>query len=158
MVRPVFYFMLLPFAIGVTSPVAHPMHTTFTEITQPTLPGVVSITIRGFEEDLAAAARVSFPRGPVDSAITSYLTRRTTLTDRRGQRIAIHPTSVRRRADVIWLSFQTRHAVEISGGRFLNAALTERFDDQVNLVQIKVRQRTRTILFTPGDGAKPIAE
>jgi len=157
-VRLFFGFILLPLAIGTTGPVAHPMHTTFTEIAQPSLPGVVSITIRGFEDDLADAARISFPRGSVDSAIASYLKHTTRLTDRRGQSIEIHPTSVRRRSNVIWLSFQTRDPVEISGGRFLNAALTERFDDQVNLVQITVRQRTRTILFTPGDGAKPIAE
>ena len=157
MVRPFFGFVLLPFAIGTMSPVAHPMHTTFTEIDQPNPAGVVTITIRGFEEDLTAAARVSTPAGPIDSAIVSYLKHKTALTDRRGQLIPFVPTGVRRQADVIWLSFRSLHPVELAGSRFHNSALTERFDDQVNLVQVKMGRRTRTILFTPGERPKPIA-
>ena len=158
MVRPRLGFILLPLLTGATNHVTHPMHTTFTEIAQPVAAAVVTITIRGFEEDLAAAARVSTPTGPIDSAIVWYLRQKTALTDGRGQRIAIASSGVRRQAEVIWLSFRSLHPVGLTGGRFLNAALTERFDDQVNLVQIKMGQRTRTMLFTPGDGAKPIAE
>jgi hypothetical protein len=134
------------------------MHTTFTEITQSMQPGVVSIVVRGFEEDLAAAARTAAPARPIDSAIVLYLARTTGLTDGRGQRVPVSPSGIRRTGDVIWISFRSAGPVDLAGTRFLNAALTERFDDQVNLVRIQTAHRNRTILFTPGDEPKAIGE
>ena len=37
-----------------------------------------------------------------------------------------------------------------------HALLTEVFGDQVNVVQASYDGRRETLLFTPGDGAKPL--
>lgn len=150
------FIAMTPLILGGSHRDVHPMHTTFTEVSQPAIPGIVVITIRGFEDDLASAARVATPSGPVDSAIALYLKRRTALTDRSGRRIILDFTGVRRSANVVWIGFRSSSPVDLTGSRFLNAALTERFEDQVNLVQVKTRRQTRTLLFTPGDRAKLI--
>lgn len=43
------------------------------------------------------------------------------------------------------------------GLRVRNALLVERFSDQVNIVRSTVAGAVRTVLFTAGDGVKPVA-
>ena len=150
-------FLALPLLIGATAIGVHPMHTTFTEIAQSASPGVVTVTIRGFEDDLTAAAGGG-STGSVDSSIAAYLREKTALIDGSGRRVSLCLSGIRRSRDVVWLSFRSDRPVALAGGRFSNSALTERFRDQVNLVQVRIRGQTRTILFTPGDGPKAIAE
>jgi hypothetical protein len=155
MVRRAIRFLVLPFLVGATG--VHPMHTTLTQIAQSGSPAIVSVTIRGFEDDLAVAAR-GRSRGPVDSAIASYLRQKITLIDGSGRRVSLSLREIRRSRDVLWLSFRSERPVNLAGGSFHNSALTERFQDQVNLVQISIRGQTRTILFTAGDGPKALDE
>ena len=145
---------MLPWLLGTTRPAAHPMHTTFTEIEQPVARGPATVTIRGFEDDLTAAARKVSPEGSADSAIVNYLRQRTTLTDRRGRTLPLGTISLRRGSGVIWLTLRTAGPVDLAETRFINSALTEVFHDQVNLVQLKIAGRRRTIMFTPGEAAK----
>ena len=136
----------------------HPMHTTFTEIVQPAVGGEVMITIRGFEDDLAAAARNAAPKATVDSAITAYLRQRAHLTDEGGRSVPLFATGVRRNTGVIWVTLRSGRGVDLAGSRFLNRALAEVFHDQVNLVQVKLGGRSRTLMFTPGDRSKAIGD
>jgi hypothetical protein len=146
--------LLLSWPLGTTNRAAHPMHTTFTEIEQPVARGPVTVTIRGFEDDLTTAARKVSPERSPDSAIANYLRQRTMLTDRQGRTLPLGVVGLRRNSDVIWLTLRTEGPVDLSGSRFINSALTEVFHDQVNLVQVKTAGRRRTIIFTPGEGAK----
>jgi hypothetical protein len=57
---------------------------------------------------------------------------------------------------VTWIRLEAPTA-DPTGFRLLNAFLFELFDDQVNVVQATLRGRMRTMLFTRGDGPKPIA-
>ena len=142
--------------LGAANPAYHPIHTTFTEIVQ-TAPSIrVTVTIRGFEDDLGAAARVASPGGTIDSAIARYLRQQTALTDRSNRGVPLTLAGTRRAAGVVWFTFRSLGPADLEGGRFLNTTLTERFTDQVNLVQVKIGGRTRSLLFTPGDKAKPI--
>lgn len=148
--------LLLPGMLAATNAAVHPMHTTFTEIVQPAVRGEVTVTIRGFEDDLTAAARVGTPTGTADSAITIYLRQRALLTDRSGRDVPFNAIGLRRSTGVIWVTLRSGRPVDLAGSRFINRALTEIFADQVNLVQVKAGGRNRTIMFTPGDGTKAI--
>ena len=150
------FVVILPWLLGTTNSAGHPMHTTFTEIAQPAARGPVTVTIRGFEDDLTAAARRVRREGSTDSAIAIYLHQRTTLTDRQGRTIPLTTIGLRRSSGVIWLTLRTAGPVDLAGTQFINSALTEVFHDQVNLVQVKIPGRQRTIMFTPGEGAKAI--
>ena len=150
--------LLSPGALILSQPAAHPMHTTFTEIVQPAERGEVTLTIRGFEDDLSAAARREAPRASMDSAMTAYLRRHALLTDADGRSVPLRTVQVRRSAGVIWVTLRSGRAVDLAGSRFLNRALTEVFHDQVNLVQVKLGGRNRTIMFTPGARSKAIAD
>jgi hypothetical protein len=133
------------------------MHTTFTEIAQPVARGPVSVTIRGFEDDLTAAAHGASPGRTTDSAMADYVRQRVMLIDRKGRTIPLSIIGLRRTSGVIWLMLRTAGPVDLATSRFINTALTEVFHDQVNLVQVKTGSRQRTIMFTPGEGCKAIA-
>jgi hypothetical protein len=147
---------VLAFVLNGTGPRSHPIHTTFTEIVQSTVPGKTTVTIRGFADDLTAASLAGSPLGQSDSALVQYLQQRVALTDAQGRRITLELGGIRRTSDLLWFTFETAKATDLRGGRFANSVLTERHSDQVNLVQIRLDGRTRTLLFTPGDGAKSI--
>ena len=147
---------LLVLVLGATSTSPHPIHTTFTEIVQTSAPGKVTVTVRGFEDDLTAAARAVTPGGRLDSAIVGYLRQKLVLTDARGRRIVLEARGIRQTGDVRWLTFESAGPIDLGGTRLANTALTELHPDQVNLVQIRIRGRTRTLLFVPGDRPKPI--
>ena len=149
--------LLLPGVLAATNVAVHPMHTTFTEIVQPAVGREVTMTIRGFEDDLTAAARAATPGGTADSAITIYLRQRALLTDRSGRDVPFNAIGLRRRGGVIWVTLQSGRPVNLEGSRFINRALTEVFADQVNLVQVKALRTSRTIMFTSGDGSKAIS-
>lgn len=149
-------FGAIALLLGTASPIAHPIHTTYAEITQPTVPGKVTITFRGFEDDLTAAARAGTPTGHLDSVVGHYLKRQLSLTDARGRGIPLQVTGIRRTPDVLWFTFQSTGVADLTGGKLSNRVLTELHGDQVNLVQVKLRGRTRTLLFTAGEGPKAI--
>ena len=152
------FVLLFPAMLATTSPAAHPMHTTFTEIEQTESRGEISVTIRGFEDDLSTAAHRDAPKAGTDSAIATYLRQHALLTDRGGRSIPLQAVGLRRSTGVIWVSLRSPRGVDLAGSRFINRALTEVFHDQVNLVQVKLGGRSRTIMFTPGDRSKAIGD
>ncbi len=138
------------------APAVHPIHTTLTEVVQQGSPGTVTVTIRGFADDLESAARVETPSGPLDSAIVRYLARQVALVDGRGQRLSLRLTGRRQNTEVLWYTFTSPAPAELRGGSVSHRALTELHTDQVNLVRVTIGGKTRTLLFAPGDGAKRI--
>ena len=135
--------------------VSHPIHTTFTEIVQGD-GDRISVTVRGFADDLTTVARIVTPGGALDSAIETYLRRKVQLRDGRNRPVALMFQHVRRSGDVVWFAFLGTTATRLDDLTLVNSALTELYGDQVNVVQIKVGGRSRTLLFTPGDGAKSL--
>jgi hypothetical protein len=142
--------------LGMPGRGAHPIHTTFTEIVQ--VDGDrISVTVRGFADDLTAVSRAAIPLGAPDSAIVTYLRKTVRLSDARNQPVALGLTSIRRAGDVVWFAFQSSRGITIDGLTLANSTLTERYGDQVNVVQVKTRSGTRTLLYTPGKGAQRLA-
>ena len=86
-------------------------------------------------------------------SIAAYAGASFSLEDPGGHPLPLHFTGIRRTGDVIWVSFETQHR-DLSGARVCSRMLWEIYPDQVNIVQAKYGGKNRSLLFTPGDGAK----
>lgn len=137
----------------------HPLHTTLTEVAQAG--SVVTITVRGFVDDLTLAATgrsgSGTARGNADSSIARYLLQKVALISSRGERLPLLWKSVRRQADVVWFTYHAQMRSGLRGTRIANTALCELYEDQVNIVQVRIGESRRSLLFMPGDAPKPIS-
>ena len=142
---------------------AHPLHTTITEIVGDRAHGTVRATVRVFVDDFATAVeRASHGRVKPDAgaaweaASLAYVMSSFGLTDRAGHAIAMRSCGVKRVATLLWICLET-NAPDLATLKVRNSFLCELYDDQVNVVQATVGTARRSLLFTKGDGAKPLA-
>lgn len=140
--------------------VAHPLHTTMTELSYDPSSRVLEATLRVFADDFSAAVRGGRVGGsiviPPDSAILRYVDARFSLTVRGGGPVAMRWCGLRRDGVVIFLCLRGTVQGPLAGASMRNALLTEVFPDQVNIVQASYDGRRRTLLFTPRDSTKPL--
>lgn len=127
---------------------AHPIHTTMTELVVDRARGSVRATVRGFQDDLGAAAGT---RG-----LERYVAERVRITDATGQLLASHACGIRRAGDVVWVCVEASYRGDPAGLRVANTLLGDRFSDQVNIVQVQLDGVRRSLLFTKGDRDKPL--
>lgn len=152
------YTMLLAALAGTP---AHPLHTTLTTVTWRGDRREIEVAVRTFTQDLVdavtRAARSPAAGGSVsDSAACRYATAALSVRDAAGASLPVARCVAERAAEVTWirLAIPAEHPV---GLRLRNAFLFERFADQVNIVQAELAGAPRTILFTTGDGPKPLS-
>ncbi|HSD32109.1 MAG TPA: DUF6702 family protein [Gemmatimonadales bacterium] len=140
---------------GSTPVHAHPLHTTLTTIEWQPDRRALQIAVRVFTQDL----REALSRGSAapDSAVCRYARGAIVVRDGSGRPLQDTRCTVQDTADVTWIRLETP-AVSLASASVLNAFLFESFNDQVNVVQARVAggRRPRTIVFTKGDGPKPI--
>lgn len=141
---------------------AHPLHTAITELTEDRGRGIVQATIRVFADDFAKAVSRS-PRGrgvslgPAwDAAALAYIASAFALTDRTGRSLALRSCGIRRTADLLWICVEASSADGLAALKVRNRVLCDVWDDQVNVVQGTVAGVRRSLLFTKGDGSKPL--
>lgn len=141
----------------------HPLHSTLTEITVEADGRTVTVTLRGFADDLAlgtsrhagvSMATVTGAHG--DSLTAGYLRTALSIVDRSGHPILLTWSGTRRAADVLWFSFRASAPSGLYGLSVSNATLCEVHEDQVNIVQVIAGGKRRSLLFTPGAGTKNI--
>ncbi|HEX9755546.1 MAG TPA: DUF6702 family protein [Gemmatimonadales bacterium] len=128
----------------------HPVHVSVTELLSQG--ARATVRIRVFAED--------FPPGANDTEARRYVARHLTLAQATGKPVSL--TWVR-----TWLEGELRY-VELSaaipngfgGHRLVNTLLFERFEDQVNVVQVREGggggRRRATLIFTHGQAAQVI--
>ena len=151
------YGLLLTTALWLLpSGARHPMHTAVTEIAYDATTAEASVRIRVFVDDFTAA--IPTPPGTVvgDSAVVRYVRSSFTIVDRTGQRLPFRWQGVERAGDVLVLRFVAAAPAGLAGGQVASTLLTERFEDQVNIVRATYGGRTRTLLFTRGEAAKAL--
>lgn len=132
----------------------HPLHTTHTTISAG--PGsACTVEIRAFTDDLHAALR---RRGgdSSDSGIAQYVRSTVTLTDRSGQPAALQWIGQTPDGDVTRLRLSCILPAAIDAMTLRQAMQLELYTDQVNVVQLRAGKRRLTLLFVPGDNAKPL--
>lgn len=131
---------------------AHPLHSTLTTIAWHDDRRLLEVAVRVFTQDLADAAGSAVS----DSAACGYATSVLSIRDAAGRALHATTCAIERAGDVTWVRLDIP-AASPAGLRALNAFLFDRFPDQINIVQANLAGRARTILFTSGDGPKPLS-
>lgn len=131
---------------------AHPLHSTLTTIAWHDERRLLDVAVRVFTQDLADAAGGAVS----DSAACGYATSVFSIRDAAGRALHARTCAIERVGDVTWIRLDIP-APSPTGLKALNAFLFERFPDQINIVQANLAGRARTILFTSGDGPKPLS-
>lgn len=141
----------------------HPLHTTLTEVSVGPDRRTVTLTLRGFADDLAlgTSRHAGLPREAIagnrgDSLTANYLAASLRVQDRKGQRLPLTWSATRRAADVLWFSFRFSVPGGLAGVMISNATLCDIHDDQVNIVQVMDQGKRQSMLFTPGSGPKRV--
>ena len=121
----------------------HPMHTSSAELVHEA--DSVRVVIRVFADDIAAVG-----------AVRPYLGERFGIVDRSGQTVRLEWAGSEVVGDVLTIRMRGRVAGGLSGARVNDRVLTDRFADQVNVVRAAYAGRAATLIFTRGDGPKPL--
>jgi hypothetical protein len=139
---------------------AHPLHTTMTELSYDAAARTLNVSLRVFADDFSAAVLAGRARGgvamPPDSAMLRYVAARFSVVARGTGRVAWRWCGVRREGAALFLCLRGTVQAPPTGASMSNTLLAEVFHDQVNIVQASYEGRRRTLLFTPRDGAKPL--
>ncbi len=126
----------------------HPIHSSLAALSFPAGTARAEITLRVFADD--------FPPGQSRAPIERYLGERFRLIDGRG---AIVPLRLDRLANdgvVLVLTLSAPAPDGLAGGKIWHGVMAEKFSDQVNMVRVQRGDRTASLLFIAGDGAKPL--
>lgn len=129
---------------------AHPLHTTMTELSVDPANHTVRAVTRVFADDLlkGSGGRI---------AADAYVTQRIALVDQSQRAVALRGCGVKTVGDLLWVCIEGTFNGSIGDLRLSNALLCDRFDDQVNIVQVVVGTAKRSVLFVKGDRAKTIS-
>lgn len=152
--------LTLALSLFATTEAAHPLHSTIADVSENN--GTVRATIRVFADDFGTAVTRSLRGRPVpagtkwDAAAVAYITSAFTLADRAGRPLSLRSCGVRRSADVYFVCVETTTSAALESLTVRNRILCDVWDDQVNVVQATVVGGRRSLLFTKGDGAKPL--
>jgi hypothetical protein len=127
---------------------AHPLHTTMTELTEDRTHGTVRATIRVFADDFGKA------RGTKPEL--AYVSSTFAFTDRNGRQLVLRSCGTRSTGELLWICIEATSADGLAALRVRNGMLSDLFDDQVNVVQGSVAGARRSLLFTKGDPPTPL--
>ena len=123
----------------------HPLHASSAVIVIPSGSQRGTLSLRVFAED--------FPPGRDRSAIARYLNQRVHISRDR-QRLALTLEQVRIEGDTQILELSFAAPGSCRGVSVWNTVLAEKFEDQVNLVQIRCGTSAKHLVFSPGEGPK----
>lgn len=131
------------------------------ELTYDRAGGAVVVKVRVYVDDFAAAAArhagttADSNHVVPDAVAFAYTAAHLALADRSGRRLALQWCGSRRQAEVLWICLRSAVA-DLRGLQVRNTLMFDRFEDQVNILQVVERRRRRSLLFTKGDGFKPL--
>jgi hypothetical protein len=135
--------LLAVLAVVAVSAARHPSHTSSAELVQSA--DSVRVAIRVFTDDIAAVG-----------ALRDYVRDRFGLVNRRGEAVRLDWDGAEPGEDVLTIRLLGRIPEGLSGARVSNRLLTDRYDDQVNVVRAEYAGRAATLVFVRGDGPKAL--
>ena len=124
---------------------AHPIHTTLTNVTFDRATAQVTAMVRAFSADVDKA--VARRR---DTTLAGYARAAIAITDQAGQPVPTAWCGSRREGDVVWLCLRAPAPHGASGLMLTDRLLFDVFDDQVNIVMTE----HGSVLFTKGDAPR----
>ena len=136
---------------------AHPLHTSFAQLAVDTETGAVNVSLRVFIDDFSAAAAQWSKRNPGESgmsAAVAYARASFTIRESSGRAIILQSCGEKRVGDLMYVCLRGKLSPRASVSTVLSRPLVEKFDDQVNIVQVTYSNRKANLLFTRGDKEK----
>jgi hypothetical protein len=128
---------------------AHPLHSSYAEITREPA-GAVVMQVRLFADDFGAlldSLRASSGAPSQEVVARQYVQRQLILTAADGAPIPTDWCGMRSRQNVIWVCVRTAKPI---GGPFRvrNALMFDRFTDQISIIRWTGRKETRTLVLS----------
>ncbi len=138
---------------------AHPLHTTYAELSFGPKPGMVRAMIRLFADDFTATVLKNYPSAAqsprqFERAAYTYAAHRFRLADARGAPYPLGWCGLRRVANFIWVCLGSDHFAPSGPIQLGDQLMHEVFEDQINLVRVSARGRSEHMLYTGADGLK----
>lgn len=125
----------------------HPVHVSVTELLSQG--ARATVRIRVFAED--------FPPGADEAEARRYVARHVSLSEKSGKPVSLSWLRTWVDGELRYVELAAEIANGLGGHRLVNTLLFERFEDQVNVVQVREGGRRRTTLvFTRGRAAQVI--
>ena len=136
--------------VGVSTMSAHPLHTSFTEITRDARTGEVSISVRLFADDFGSTLDSIAAVGKVERSIAAqrYFERSVSLSTSDGKAIPLNWFGLRTADGLTWLCARTGGLVPAGRLRFRNTLMFDRFADQISIVRSTSEARVRTLVLS----------
>lgn len=140
---------------------AHPLHTTFVELTFAPKTGIATAMVKVFADDFTQRVTRGSSAKPGDEAILqklslAYLSRTLVANAATGEAIQWRFCGWKRSADLIFICLSAPVRRGLSGVRIRDTILSDVFGDQVNVLQAEYGGRRHSILFTGASGAKQL--
>lgn len=137
---------------------AHPLHTSFAQVTFDTRARTVEVSLRVFVDDYTSAAESWARRNAATSLspTVGYAVASFALHESNGRHVALQSCGDKRVGDLMWLCLRGQTTRNPSGARVISRILFDRFEDQVNVVQTAYDGRKSNLLFTSDDREKRI--
>ena len=149
--------------VPVQRALAHPLHSTITEMTEDRSRGLVRATIRVFADDFGTSlARFSrgagAPMSPQwNAAALGYVSSVFSIAGKSGPALPLRSCGVTRTGDLLWICIEAASPAGLAGVQVRNAMLCDLFEDQVNVVQSTFGGSRHSLLFTRGDRPKSLS-
>ena len=140
---------------------AHKFHTSFTEASYNAEAGTLEVTLRTFPDDLEAAVRRRASRAPsaakdrkkeFEERVAAYVAETFRVQTAGGEPVKISWVGMDAGVDSAWLYFEAQLPAGTDGLRLSNRLLFDLFDDQINLVNLKTKDRRTALRFERGKG------
>ena len=129
---------------------AHPLHSSFTEITRDRA-GYVSISIRLFSDDYGAtldSLRKESGSSSLESVARQYFARAVTLMSADGKALPVVWCGMRSESGLTWLCARSTQPVPTGIIRVRNALMFDRFRDQISIIRWTGKTESRTIILS----------
>ncbi|MEO8577118.1 MAG: DUF6702 family protein [Gemmatimonadales bacterium] len=140
---------------------AHPLHTTYTELSISRDGRSARALIRVFADDFTATVLKAYPAGRRSSrdferAAFTYAAHRFRIISTRGTLYTLGWCGLRKEANFIWLCVGSDRLAPGDHLKLTNHLLDEVFNDQINVVRYSHRENVGHLLFAQGDGSKAL--
>lgn len=141
---------------------AHKFHTSFTEANYNAEAGTLEVTLRTFPDDLEAAVRRRAPaatsappaardqKKEFEERVAAYVAATFRVQTPGGDPIKISWVGMDAGVDSAWLYFEARLPAGTESFGLSNRLLFDLFDDQINLVNLKTKDRRTALRFERG--------
>jgi hypothetical protein len=155
-----FVLAAMAFAAEASEANAHPLHTTFAQLTyhdhERTLEGSIRVFAGDFATAVAKRKHLGMPNDDRVSDVDAmaYLRDTFRFTDAGGHAVPLSWCGSRRAGDVLWLCVRAKDVGPPNALQLSDQMLCELFDDQINIVQSMSGTKHVSMLFTKGDVAK----